>query len=1152
MPRAGGLPMGWIRRPARWQMAREIATEGATLTRRHFMKLVGVLAAAAAVSVIVPALRRSAAEDATRPAPRSLLATPGWGRPESSLAPAPTLAATPTLAPEPTLPPMQAPMALAQLPAVEAPTPAEGTEGVNPTARSENAPPVATNPAAVETALLQLRTLSAEQLHARLEQIFGRPAPLMPADGSAWTRFSVDTGDGAPVLVAVQPQTSEVRILGRADQLRVWRELIAAIDAPAAPDQSREIIVADAKSGPQIRKTAELLLAQAAVPAGPDAASGTIAGIPEGLLGPVEIVNIEGTELFIVQGNPRDVERAMQVIRQIQELSRVSAPVLVMRPLANIDSQAAANLLSQLFAPPGEDGGSTLGSYYGRLVTLPMGRPNAILLLGAASPVEKAQEILQQLDSPAAAQSTQFEVFRLKHAQAEAAQSVVESLFMGDDNAGGVAGTFGPKALVIAELRTNALIVRAAPADMAEVRALIAELDAPGGEAVNELRVFKLKHSLASTLAPVLQRAVRGEGNDSTAATEGLATLLRMVTIDAQGRQQLASGVLAGVTVNADTRANALVVSAPPESMSLMEALITQLDQPPDAVAELKVFTIKNGDAVALAEMLQELFGTPQQGGGGGPGGGGGQAANTDVFQLRFSVDERTNSIIAAGSADELLVVDAILLRLDSGASRSRVNRVYRLKNASAADVGLALQEWLEQKREVELTAPGETSPFSQIEREVVVVAEPASNSLIVSATPSYYEELEGIVQQLDEQAPMVMIQVLIGEIRLGDADEFGVELGLQDSVLFDRSLLSDIQNITTTTQTQSPGGAVTNVTQQVVQTASLTPGFNFGNPQLGLPNSGSNTSLASAAAVGAQGVSSFAVNRVSPDLGFGGMVLAASSDSVSALLRALQESRRVEVLSRPQIMALDNQFGRAFVGEIVPIITDSQVIGLTGQTQNTVTPTNVGLELLVRPRISPDDLVVMEVSAAKRELGPIDQGVPVAISPTGDPINVPRIASTEAQTTVSAMSGQTVVLSGLLTKRDEALHRRVPLLADIPLVGALFRFDSSRQVRTELLIVLTPQVIRSRLQSDRLKQVESARMNWCLSDVVEMHGAVGLRSRTDLLGAAQAEEVYPNMTREEMGQVMTAEPQPGLENIPTPVGGEMYLAPPTQPMPAP
>jgi hypothetical protein len=208
--------------------------------------------------------------------------------------------------------------------------------------------------------------------------------------------------------------------------------------------------------------------------------------------------------------------------------------------------------------------------------------------------------------------------------------------------------------------------------------------------------------------------------------------------------------------------------------------------------------------------------------------------------------------------------------------------------------------------------------------------------------------------------------------------------------------------------------------------------------------------------------------------------------------------------------MALDNQTGRAFVGEIVPIITFSEINQFTGQPQNYISQEPVGLELLVRPRISPEDLVVMEVYAAKRELGPIDQGVPVAISPNGDPINVPRINSTEAETTISAVSGQTVVLSGLLTKRDEALHRRVPLLADIPLVGDLFRFDAHRQRRTELLIVLTPHVIRSRYQAEMIKQVESARMSWCLADVVDMHGPSGLRSRMDPIGAAEAPPTFP------------------------------------------
>jgi general secretion pathway protein D len=353
------------------------------------------------------------------------------------------------------------------------------------------------------------------------------------------------------------------------------------------------------------------------------------------------------------------------------------------------------------------------------------------------------------------------------------------------------------------------------------------------------------------------------------------------------------------------------------------------------------------------------------------------------------------------------------------------------------------------------------------------------------------------------------MIQVLIGEVTLGDIDEFGVEFGLQDSVLFDRSLLENITNIDTVTQTQSPGGAVTTVTTQQVQTATQTPGFNFGDASQPLGNSGSASSIATAGNVAAQGLSSFGVGRVSQAAGFGGFVLSASSNSISMLLRALQQTQRLEVLSRPQIMALDNQTGRAFVGQIVPYITSSQIDQL-GQRTNYVEFRDVGLELLVRPRISPENLVVMEVFAAKSELGAVADGVPISIAPNGTAINAPIINTISAETTISAVSGQTVVLSGLIVKRDRELHRRVPLLADIPLLGDLFRFDSKQVQKAELLIVLTPHVIRSRQQSEMMKQVESARMSWCLSDVVAINGPAGLRSANDTLGAAEAEALFP------------------------------------------
>jgi type II secretion system protein D len=1045
-------------------------------------------------------------------------------------------------APPQTLPPVGAPAA-----------------GTAPAAK-----PPANNLPAVEERM-QLTQLTAEQLHQRIEKAFGKPVPLLQDDGTGWLRFPVSDGQGAQVLIGAHQRTREVRLVGRPDQLRGWRAIVTALDTPAAAGKTTQLIAAHKTAGPKIKQTVGVLLAQAqrqpqagqppqaggqppqdqpAPAPAPGENAPPVATVPEGLLGPVEIEVVEGTDFFVIRGAPRDVEKVMDVIRQIEAMSQVSEPEVVVHPLKHVDSDSMARLLAQMFSPAPQ-GGFSLAPFYGTLLPLPLGNPNAVLLVGGPGTVAKARELLGQLDVPGET-LTQFEVFPLKNANAEQAQLVVEQLFAAQQaEQEQVVPPLAPKALVIAETRTNSLIVRAGPRDMEAVRTLIAKIDQPGGEKVNEIRVFRLRNALAANLATVLQRAVRGGGAGDTPAdsTAGLAQLLRMVTIDAQGRQRLESGVLAGVTVNADERANALIVSAPPESMPLMAALITQLDVAPDAVAQIKVFTIQNGDAVSLAEMLRGLFGAPGEGGDQG-GGANQQNAGSRLFQLRIEVDERTNSIIAAGGADELLVVEAVLLRLDADDSRQRVNRVYKLKNADAEQVALALQDWLRQKREVEQTAPGVASPFQQIEREIVVVAEINSNSLIVSATPAYYEEITAIVEQLDEEAPMVMVQVLIGEVRLGDADEFGVELGLQDSVLFDRSLINPDGFIVTESNviTQSAGGANTQVQQQIIQSAPLNPGFNFGDPSRPLGNSGSSSALTTAGVVGAQGLSSFAVNRVNPALGFGGLVLSASSESVSMLLRALQESRRLEVLSRPQIMALDNQEGRTFVGEIVPIITAS-VPDAFGRYQNTVTPEPVGLELRVRPRISPEDLVVMQVSALKRELGPLDQGVPIAIAPNGDPIRVPRINSTEALTTVSAVSGQTIVLSGLLTKRDEALHRRVPLLADIPLLGDLFRYDSSSVVRTELLIVLTPRVVRSRFDAERIKQVESARMSWCLADVVDLHGPAGLRSRQDPIGAAEAEVVIPAELPKDSQLLPAPTPDPGV--LPPPATTGPVIMPP-------
>jgi hypothetical protein len=211
--------------------------------------------------------------------------------------------------------------------------------------------------------------------------------------------------------------------------------------------------------------------------------------------------------------------------------------------------------------------------------------------------------------------------------------------------------------------------------------------------------------------------------------------------------------------------------------------------------------------------------------------------------------------------------------------------------------------------------------------------------------------------------------------------------------------------------------------------------------------------------------------------------------------------------------MALDGQQGSVQVGQDVPTVQNVTQTAF-GQT-NTIVYRQVGLILNLIPRISPDGLIVMQISAEKSQLSP-EAGVPIGFSTTGQVLNAPIIDDTRAVTTISALSGQTVVLGGLIETSKNDVHRRVPIIADIPLIGDLFRYDSVQEIRREVLIILTPRIINNKTESDLVKQIESSRMSWILSDVINVHGEAGLRSRCDEWYDGEMESIYPNLVPEE------------------------------------
>ena len=1014
-----------------------------------------------------------------------------------------------------------------QGPAPEQPAPVPGSAPSSAPVAAPRAAVAAAAPAAsgaVQRREYQLKNLTAGQLESTLRMAMGERWSQLPQAAGTPPLFRLTVGGGVHLVIGLDAVGNRVMLDGPpGTAYESCARLIQSLDAPKpADEQSRCLVSLTSLSADDVGQAVKAIQTSTTAanaedaPPGPAqpgppgaeeeqpdqgqvAATVPFPGVEQGagLIGPVQIEMLEGLDVILIRGHKRDVQQVVEIIQQIEKLSTETEPSIVVHQLRHVNCESLATLIGQLYQ-------EVFSARQGAVSITALVKPNALLLIGRPESVNSVVNLIQQLDRPVPPES-QFRVFRLRYAPAETVQETIETFF--EDREG-----LGARLRIIADFRSNSLIVQASPRDMLEVEKMIAEIDTRSVEVVNDLRVFKLRNSLAEDLQPILQEAIIGRRAGQAQqiqqqAVEQKSIALRFVTIDPEGQKLLNSGILTDVRVTADPRANALLVSAPPESMPLIEALIHQLDQLPVASAQIKVFTIVNGDAQALLDMLESLFGQtaaasePPVRTGAGEG-------DSSLVSLRFAVDVRTNSIIASGSTGDLAVVEAILLRLDESEVRERKSVVYKLKNAPAQDVASAINQYLSGESQARSIEAGLFSTFEIFDREVVVVAEPVSNSLIVSATAQYYDEIARLVEELDERPPMVMIQVLIAEVALNNTEEFGIELGLQDSILFDRSLLGDISTITNTTQNSTADGVVT-VTEQVITSATNTPGFLFNDVTRSLGNSGASNAVGKAGTIGSQGLSNFGVGRLNSELGFGGLVLSASSESVSMLLRALKEERRINVLSRPQVMTLDNQPAFIQVGQRVPRVTGTQTNEAGGLT-NTVTLENVGLILGVTPRISPDGLVVMEIDAEKSEVGPEADGIPISIS-EGQTIRSPRINTTTAQTTVSALDGQTVVLGGLITNNKTRIDRRVPFLAEIPILGHLFRYQGYTSKRSELLIVMTPRIVESEQDVEAIKQDEAARIHWCLNDVLELHPDVAFRPRNGEWADEETNTIYPD-----------------------------------------
>jgi len=377
---------------------------------------------------------------------------------------------------------------------------------------------------------------------------------------------------------------------------------------------------------------------------------------------------------------------------------------------------------------------------------------------------------------------------------------------------------------------------------------------------------------------------------------------------------------------------------------------------------------------------------------------------------LSFTPDTRTNSVIAAGTEEYLLYAEKLIHQLDDQEIEERTNMVYEVKFSKAEDLEKALKTHYKNLSDLYKELDNEEAKLRQIEREVSVVADTTTESLLVSVSPRYESQVMKMIADLDRPPPQVAIKVLMAEVTLDDRVELGLEFAVQD-LLFSETAYVGNNNMIKGNEFDFVAG----------------------------------TDLGAAGATG------------------GGFSFTITGEDFNFLLRALQQEGRLEVLSRPWIVAEDNVEANISIGEDVPYVLGVSILS-DGRTQTQVSYQTVGIILDVTPHINPDGYVSLEVRPEISNR--TDSTIPIT-----EGVFAPVFGKRAATTTVTVKDGETIVIGGLITTEERENESKIPILGDIPGLGALFRATVTSKRQTELLIVLTPVVVKNEREARAMSE---------------------------------------------------------------------------------
>ena len=452
---------------------------------------------------------------------------------------------------------------------------------------------------------------------------------------------------------------------------------------------------------------------------------------------------------------------------------------------------------------------------------------------------------------------------------------------------------------------------------------------------------------------------------------------------------------------------NTLVVTDYASNLRRIEQIVDAIDQPGKGVPE--IIPVKRASAVELAQTINRLL---QDSAGGAPGAG---ADSSQRFVLL--ADARTNSLlIRTENLEKLDRVRELVAKLDTETATLGNMHVVYLKNAEAVKMAQTLRAVLSGDTSAAAAA---SIPGSPAGAGAAVSAAPAgggmiqadasTNALIITAPSNIYNNMRAVIDMLDVRRAQVFVEALIAEVTADKAAEFGV-------------------------QWQAAGANGSGI--------QAGGGTNFGGTGTNIIGVGSS------------------IIAGNPVIGTGLNIGMVRDNNLGMLARTMQTDADANILSTPNLMMLDNEEAKIIIGQNVPFITGSQ----NGTAANpnpfqTIERKDVGLTLKIKPQISEGGTVKMLIYQEVSSVQDLS-------NPAGVITNKRSL-----DTTVLVDDGQILVLGGLIQDQVSKGEFKVPLLGDIPLLGWLFRYETRKSAKTNLMIFIRPSILRTALASNGLTQ---------------------------------------------------------------------------------